>query len=646
MSKNKNNLKHESSSVGQFVAREIPADKQAKRFDHYLRGDVDEGSVDESLSEIYQDESGKRINIKQVEIKPRRSFFTRLGIILIYILAALVIAGGVYYWLVNRGADSTAVDFKISAPEQLVANQEFEYTIDYNNKENLSLTNLELDVIYPDNFIFESSFPSPTENNNKWKLEDLRQYSSGQVKIKGRLIAPVGSSNMIFADLNYRPSNISSDFKKSTSLETILANSGLDLSAVAPTSVLVGQDNELVIKYKAQDTKYFDHFTIRFGALDNLTFPKTDYGPDVTMSDLGVFTVSTIPTEEKELHLKFRFSDKKNDSEQLKVTFEYQGANDSKSYAFDEKDFTIEVVKNSLNLTIVANGQPSDQGIDFGQTINYSISYVNKGTEPMTDVVIMAVLDGDALDWHNLIDKNNGVVTGRTITWTKDQLPELKSLATNQEGSIDFSIPVRDVNEAKLISNFEVKSYAQFAIGGKTEDLSSDNTTNRSNQLIVRVNSDTALDESVRYFDQDNIAVGTGPLPPQVGQTSTFKVYWKITNNLHELGDLQVTTKLPDYITWDGKEQADVGTITYDKASNTVTWSIGRLPLSANLINAEFSIALKPKSTDRNKLLVLVSGTVLSGTDNTTTFPVSQTLKAQTTRLEKDDIASTDGIIQ
>lgn len=647
MSNNKpNNSKREPSKVGQFVARELPSDNQAKRFDRYLKNGLDEETIDDSLSEIYQDDGGKRINVREVNIRPKKGIFIRLAIILVYVLIGAGLIGGAYYWFISRNADSTAVDLSISAPDKMIANQEFEYTIDYHNKDKVGITNLELSVVYPDNFIFESSFPSPTENNNKWTLENLRQFSSGQVKIKGRLIAAAGSSNIVFADLTYKPANISTEFKKSTSLDTILAGSGIELSAVGPTSILVGQDSEVVVKYKTSETNFIDHFNIRFVALDNINFPTSDYGDDVKIVSPGVFAISNLSSTEKELHLKFKFTDKKNDSEDLKINFEYQLSDSEKAYSFEEKTFPIEIVKNSLNLTIVANGKPSDQGADFGQTINYSISYINKGDKVMNDVIIMAVLDGEALDWRKLIDKNDGSVTGRSITWTKDQIPELKTLVKDQEGKIDFSIPIRDVSEASLIRTLEVKSYAQFAVSGKAEELSQTNEVNRSNQLTVKLNSDINLNESVRYFDEDNIAVGTGPLPPQVGVTSTFKIYWNITNSLHELGDLKVTTKLPDYVSWDSKDQTDVGTLSYDKNSNTVTWLIGRLPLSANQAQAQFSIAIKPKSTDRNKLLILASGTTLAGTDNNTSYAVSQILKAQTTRLEKDNIANTDGIVQ
>ena len=295
---------------------------------------------------------------------------------------------------------------------------------------------------------------------------------------------------------------------------------------------------------------------------------------------------------------------------------------------------------------MVANGQSGDQGADFEQVINYSISYANKGETTMNDVIITAVLEGDALDWRKLEDASNGKVTSSTILWTSSEIPALKSLVKDQQGTIDFSIPVRPSTEARLFSRFEIKSYAQFALSDSSLKPNSENQANRSNTLTIKVNSDISLDEAVRYFDEDNMAVGTGPLPPKVGETTTLKVYWKIKNSLNEVGGLSVQTTLPSGVTWDGKNLASVGIVSYDQTTNQVTWAIGRLPLSVSQISAEFSIALLPRPSDQNKLMILVAGTTLTGQDNKTSYSISKLLKAQTTKLEKDDIANTDGIVQ
>ena len=107
--------------------------------------------------------------------------------------------------------------------------------------------------------------------------------------------------------------------------------------------------------------------------------------------------------------IRFKFIDKKSPSQEVILHFE-QPAGTDKFYQFLEKKISYEVMKNDLNLIQIINGSRNDQGIDFGQTLNYSIIYKNKGETEMTDVVIMAVLESDFLDWSTLQDEKRGRV--------------------------------------------------------------------------------------------------------------------------------------------------------------------------------------------------------------------------------------------
>ncbi len=616
------------------------------RFDKYLKAKPQGDGISESLAEIYEDDKGARVNVREMNIRRRRSIVGRFGLAAVYLIIAAALVGGVYYWLVNRGADVTALDFSIQSVEGLKANQDFTYTLNFHNKEKNPLTNVEITVVYPDSFIFIDSSPATSEGNNKWRLQDMEGMASGQITIHGRIIAPTGQSNILFADFSYRPSGITSSFKKTASVDTILASSGIDIMTTAPGSALVGQEETMSITYAPQDKNYLNHFSLRLEATENVKVGAPQLFDGVSYKDPASWNIDLSKPAKKPLVISFKLLDKKVDVENIKLVFEYTPENSDHAYRFEEKNFPIDVIKNSLNLTMSANGSSADQGVDFGQTAQYSISYANKGETTMNDVIIMAVMNGDAIDWRKISDKNNGKVTGSSIIWTKEEVPALKTLLKGQEGTIDFSLPVRPLTEAKLISRYEINSYAQFSIGNKPEDLSLDNETNRSNQLSVKINSDISLDEAVRYFDQDNIAVGTGPLPPQANDTTTVKVYWTIANSLHEIGNLKVTTTLPSNVSWDGKDRAEAGSLSYDASTNKVTWDIGRLPLSVPSVSAEFSIALKPRTSDHNKLMILVSGTSLVGVDSQTGYPVSLILKSQTTKLERDDIANTDGIVQ
>jgi len=192
---------------------------------------------------------------------------------------------------------------------------------------------------------------------------------------------------------------------------------------------------------------------------------------------------------------------------------------------------------------------------------------------------------------------------------------------------------------------YQVRSYIQFSVGKIEEREETKNEDNRSNTIINKINSDLKIKESLRYFNEDNIPVGTGPHPPKVGETTTYKVYWELQNNLHELNDLQVAVILPENVSWDGKERATVGNVEYSSGLNAIIWDIGRLPITVYEASAEFSISVTPQEENKNKIMVLMPGTKVKATDAETEAVLEKTTKAKTTKLEDDEIANGDGIV-
>jgi hypothetical protein len=101
----------------------------------------------------------------------------------------------------------------------------------------------------------------------------------------------------------------------------------------------------------------------------------------------------------------------------------------------------------------------------------------------------------------------------------------LKEIAVNGGGSIDFSIDVLPFKEGDIGKDFKVSAYGEYRIGLDGEnaadvDISSDN---HSNEIINQINSDMGFDVEARYFDENNLPVGDGPLPPKVGEKTSLK---------------------------------------------------------------------------------------------------------------------------
>lgn len=629
-----------------------------------------ENEIEDSLAEIYQDSDGEKIDVNRMKIRRKQGLVFWFFNILVFSLVIIVIGFGAYYYVIyGKGTDSTDVGVSISADNAVSAGEEFAYTINYANQEYVSLKNVNLKVDYPDNFVFIDADPAPSTDNNSWDLSKINQRSSGVIKIRGKIIDKAGATEVLLAHFTYTPENFSSEFKKENSNTITVKDTGFAVSFDYSSTALVSQPEDIALNFKPLDENYLPEFTIRMEKDGNVQLGDTVVNRGVPAKDNGnslvavkeknipndIWDISGLQKKEEMMEINYRVNQKTSDTQTIKLFFEATAG--GKKYTFLEQDIPIEVMKSDLNLNIILNGARIDQPVDFGQKLNYSIVYSNKGEASMKDVVIMAVLDSDFLDWTSLSDKNNGREMGNTITWTKNEIPALAQVDVGEQGTIDFNISILPFKEGDLGKNFAVTSYSQYAVGGldklgqassTASSTSLNNFDNRSNTIQSTINSDLGFSEQVRYFDENNLPVGNGPLPPAVGETTSFKVYWDLTNNLHDLDNVQVQTVLPAGVEWNTHNRTSVGTLSYDQSNNTVTWAIGRLPITVFRADAEFNIALTPGEDSRNKIVVLLSGSKVDALDLKTNANLEKTSIPKTTKLEDDSIAnmSSDGRVK
>jgi hypothetical protein len=666
MKNNEIKIKQGSSSLSEFVQRPIASDEEVEAFDEYAENEAKEEEIKESLTKIYQDDDGNNVDVKKMIIRPKRGWlFNLFTFVVIFFVFCGAIYGTYNYVYLKIMSNKSSITLEFDAKKEVVAGEEFYYNLNYKNEDNVSLGKIEIKVQYPDNFIFLSSEPAPSRNNNVWEINNLDSHRSDVIRIKGKLIGPINSSNIILADMLYTPQNFSSEFKKSASFETKINDIGFDFSFNNSSSALVNETNEIVVKFKAKTENYIDNFRLSIEHPEEVEIVSAEL-PDqsnnqiASSSPAGLIIASSGPDawllsnfgkNENEFKIKFKVKEKKQPNLNIKLKFESleqvldlatgQAGSQTKYHSFYEKDFAYDVIKGDLNINLIINGSSLDQGTDFGQTLNYSINYANKGDATMKDVILMAILESDFLDWQTLSNQNGGVLSGNTISWSKQEIPALAELASGAEGVIDFSIKLKNQSEIDLSKAYQVKSYVQYSIEGKSVSADS-----QSNTIINKINSDLNLAEQIRYFNDDNIAVGSGPLPPKVGQSTSLKVYWSINNNLHELNDLQVRVTLPANVKWDNKNRTSYGSLNYDSQTNQVIWQLGRLPTTVYKADAEFNVSVNPGEADRNKIMIILPGTNITAVDTETGMQINKTLKAKTTKLEDDSMAAGDGIVE
>lgn len=629
--------KKDKSLLTDFVERRLPNEQEVEKFEKYVKEEIRDNEIDNGLSEIYQDDDGQVVDVKKMEIKIGRGRLYKFFVFLFTLVVFLSLGWlGYYFYLGQANRDLSSVDLVITSPLTVANGQEFFYSLIYKNLENVEINSIDLKVVYPENFIFLEASPQPDQKNNQWSVASLAPHRSGEIKIKGKLIGATDRGNIVLAEMNYTPANFSSQFKKETSFENKISDSGIDFKFAAASNVLVGEAEEIIIRYQAKPENYIERFRLTMTLADNLELLNENSS---SSSLPGVWQIDNIDNQEGEIAVNFKIKEKLQDKQNLDFTFAY--SQDGETFLpFYSKEISLEIMKRDLNLTLIINGARVDQGVDFGQTLNYSVVYANKGETEMKDIVIMAVLDSDFLNWQSLKDSSGGKVSGKTISWSKEEIPALALIEPEAEGTIDFSIQVSPWSDIDLSKDYQIKSYIQFSVGQNKNQVDEDS---RSNTIVNRLNSDLSLKEEVRYFDDDNIAVGSGPLPPKVGEPTSYKVFWRLSNNLNELRELKIETTLPGYVTWNNKDRTALGGITYDPASRKVVWDIGRLPVTVYKSEAEFSISITPTDADKNRIIVLLPGTEIKAVDAATDSIIEKKIKAKTSRLEDDPIVTDDG---
>lgn len=116
-----------------------------------------------------------------------------------------------------------------------------------------------------------------------------------------------------------------------------------------------------------------------------------------------------------------------------------------------------------------------------------------------------------------------------------------------------------------------------------------------------------------KYMSDAGIQLGFGPLPPRVGQTTTYRVFWAIHTDGRTAAQAHVTATLPQEARWESNGSVTGGQeATYDAATRTVRWVIGDLSASQQTMLASFDISITPQAKDVGKQLLLLGVSTFS----------------------------------
>lgn len=596
------------------------------------------------LEEIYKEEG--KLNLKSLEKASPKPLWRYLIQILLLILAVAAVGGFLVFNNFFKKSTSGAV-LEIEVPEEVVSGEEVKIRIKYANQERTDWKNVSLSLQYPKGFILNKTSSSPVnDQKNIWNLGEIAKGRGGFVDIWGEFVGAVNQEFVLKAILYYEPTNFTSEFQAETVKIIRIKSSLLNLQWDIPNQIVNNKEFEINLLVENQGKRDLNQVKVVLNYPSDFEFIESDPQPE---EGNFIWKFPSLKSSEKQT-IKIRGLIK-SQKEALKE-FQAQGGVIDKEGNFKlqtQSNFLTLVVVPKLTLNFLLNGESGPLTVDWGNSLNYVINLKNTSDLEMHDVVIHFEIEGKGVNWDNL-KLTKGKANPPKIIWDKNYMSELRTLDPQEEINLEFNLkvvsPITPQDEEDKNYQFDSRVWVEVGrIGDSSTGFKIEPQT-----ITTKIKTLVSLSTEARYFSENLEPIGRGPLPPQVGKTTVYKIFWKISNTTNEIKDIEVTTTLPSYVQWRGQYEITAGQgLEFNLTTREIKWSINRIPpgtgdLSPFLI-ASFEIAVTPTKEQEGKLLILTHETLLKASDEFTGEKIEVKQDLLTSDLSNDVLARGKGIV-
>ncbi len=570
-----------------------------------------------------------------------RSGFTRLLVKTVLTLACLSTIAWGGFFLFSQGLfhDNETLSLSVEGPENIKSGETIAFTFRYENSGSVPIASLIMKLNVPESFHLLSSTPEPNEGE-EWTIGSLSAGSDGSISIEGVFLSEVPSSQRLQALFTYKPANFSSDFQDIATHKVEVTDSVIALSLTGPEKALAGDVSEYVVNIQNIGSEPVYNLRVTPALPQDFTLSESD--PALSEEETSWNIVTLEPGELTAITLKGSFTSTASGEQKVSVTVGF--VDDELFLPQATQEVVTDVLGGSIAFSVIVNGSNQNQNAQLGETLRVSLDFKNASKESVEDLSFEMRVEGNGddvpIDWNDA-NLGDGSRSGNTLTWNADAVGSLKKLDPEASSVIDLSLP--------LSSSLEGDEADTFTIGvtltlGKVGDVVSTRTL-EATPITISLNSDVSVNAQARYYSESGNVIGAGPLPPEVGETTSYRIYWNVSNSLHALSSIKMSTTIPQDVTWLDNTDTDIGTISFNATTRLVTWTISKMPVEVAHAGAWFDVAINPDEDDVGRFVKLTNTTSFEAKDTVTNESLSKSLSELTTELPEDDFAAGEGVV-
>lgn len=504
------------------------------------------------------------------------------------------------------------------APREIQTGAPSTLVIRYTNETEEELRNAVLELNYPDHFLLqELSLEEVKLEDNTIDLGTIPVGGTGSVRVRGVMFGDVGGEQSFTSILTFVHGEERDVAGRKTSIHTFSpVSSTLELSLTLPDRLVAYQEVEGTITYHNTGEIDFPTISIEPEWPDGFSFLSS-----ATTFTNGAFEVPAIEAGESgEMGFTGYLGDV---GEEVTFVFHPSFTFDSSRYRQETLTHTAPVVPPQIQL---------EQSVDSstvlpGSSAIYTVRYENIGEFDVTDLVLA-------------IEAASPFVTDPSIEATA-----IEKVAPGESGEAQIKVPLRwsilqsetnDWDGLDLIA----RAVASYNLG----DGSGQRVSSKSATITSPITTPVVFESFARYATGAGDQLGRGPLPPQVGLTTKYWIFWHVGETINELTDVRIAATLGDGVEFTGRQSSSQNSgVEYDPATNTMSWTTDSIDPSlsptSKIVGIAFELGLTPTSDMVGETPILLYDIRLTGTDARTGAFVSRSGSTVTTNLPGDLMA-------
>jgi len=631
--KNKIEKKPEEEKKPVFIEKEVKDEEILVKKERTNKKPVKEKIDFTVLEEIYeQDKESPQEDFKTIKPEKRKPQTIIIGLLVFFAALAAVSWAGFFIFKPYSRFEGNGLSLNINGPDFPKAGEVETYEFEYKNNEKMALATLEMRLVVPDEFHIIEATPVATSDPYTWQLGSLGSGKKDKITLKGFFLGPGNGSTAFQNIASYRPGNINSDFESITTKQILMSGTVLEGAVTGPEEILPGQEAEYKYVLKHTGEEPLENIVVQLESTNSFLFK--DANPETTPDNFEkLWKVSRIePGTELTYVVHGHFAGDSTGKQDIGFSVGIENNEDRLIHRTDI--VSTDVLKSDLDLKLIINGSDQSRSLDFGETLNMTLSYENSGARNLNGVVLSLIVEENPkgiLNWANANFSVPGTKTGTGYSWTSKELSELKTISSGGSGSIDISVPIAASTSVSGADEIRFGAGAKLAGAGSSPERELQTTP-----IVITLNTKLELSTEARYFDNDNAPLGSGALPPKVGQSTNLKILWSIPSQRHNLENLKIRTMLPSNVTWTNRSNTSSGVLSWDAATRTVTLSVDGVERGGNALSANFEVQITPGAGDVGKFVALTGDTTVEARDKQTGIMLSKRVGGLTTDMPSD----------